>query len=282
MRREFASLDFAPTAPGPQCSIVCCTPALWAGVVAGLASAALQHVTTTPLIMAAEAYEKSESHASAGGVLQPSVELFQARLIRVHSNDEHSGHQAAAPTWAPEDGLERTLFTSVTTIASAFGFALMLLAAMLLSKRGHHGTNGPCLGCGRVRCDGPGAGTRSQPGSYREPPPPMSTPRQIWWLATAVVTAGGLWLALRISSPLAIAGAIVLICLPHIVGAPHPGAFTSAVPSELAGHFASASLVVHAVTWALVGVLLGFMWQRSERTAAAQWTGGPQTDTGNP
>ena len=37
---------------------------------------------------------------------------------------------------------------------------------------------------------------------------------------------------------------------------------------ELSGHFAAASLVVHAVTWALVGAVAGFLWQRGENSAS--------------
>jgi predicted cobalt transporter CbtA len=40
-------------------------------------------------------------------------------------------------------------------------------------------------------------------------------------------------------------------------------------PRKLSGHFASASLVVHAVMWAIVGVVAGYIWDRGDRTAAA-------------
>jgi predicted cobalt transporter CbtA len=57
--------------------------------------------------------------------------------------------------------------------------------------------------------------------------------------------------------------------LPHVVGAPHPHEYTSAVPSELSGHFAAASLVVHAVKWALAGCVAGYVWQRGEAKQSA-------------
>ena len=93
--------------------------------------------------------------------------------------------------------------------------------------------------------------------------------RQVWWVATAIATAAGLWLILRVSSVLAIASGVVLLCMPHIVGAPHPEAFVSDVPSELAAHFASSALVVHAVSWVLVGSIAGYLWERDEMRVAA-------------
>jgi cobalt transporter subunit CbtA len=93
--------------------------------------------------------------------------------------------------------------------------------------------------------------------------------RQIWWFGTAVATAAGIWLCLRVSSLLAIISGIALIVLPHIIGAPHPSELTSKVPSELAGHFASASLVVQAVIWASIGTVAGYIWQRTGQQAPA-------------
>jgi cobalt transporter subunit CbtA len=92
--------------------------------------------------------------------------------------------------------------------------------------------------------------------------------RQIWWIATAVATAAGLWLALRVSKPWSIAGGIVLMILPHVIGAPHPEGFISEVPAELSGHFAAASLVVMAVVWSLAGTVAGYVWQRGEARQA--------------
>jgi len=62
---------------------------LVAGVVAGLAVAALQHVTTTPLILAAEVYEAAQ-----------------------HAHDTAAEH--AGPAW---EGLRRTAATRVATSA---------------------------------------------------------------------------------------------------------------------------------------------------------------------
>src|SRR5271154_5509839 len=81
---------------------------LLAGLLAGIVVATLQHFVTTPLILAGEVYESAEAPAD--------------------------GHDMAGMSdWKPVDGLQRTAFTSVATIATSAGFALILLAGMLAS-----------------------------------------------------------------------------------------------------------------------------------------------------
>ncbi|MGD1879400.1 MAG: CbtA family protein [Kiloniellaceae bacterium] len=241
--------------------------ALVAGLVAGLSTAVLQHFTTTPLILEAEHYENGE----AGGVVHSgsrSGAFGGARLILAHTGADHAADDHG--TWAPADGIERTLYTSVATTGTAIGFALILLSAMILANARITARTGLMWGVAGVVAAGlaPALGLAPElPGSAAA----ALGARQIWWIGTAVATAGGLWLALRVSTPLAIGGGIALMILPHLVGAPDPGGFVSDVPSELAGHFAAASLVVLAVIWTLAGTLAGYVWQRGEekQTAAA-------------
>ncbi|HEY9548598.1 MAG TPA: CbtA family protein, partial [Kiloniellaceae bacterium] len=102
--------------------------ALVAGLVGGLATAALQHFTTTPLILAAEAYEGGAPAAVAPAQLDGAT-FDGARLVLVHGGD----HAGEGDAWAPADGIERTLYTAIATIGTAFGFALILLSAMILA-----------------------------------------------------------------------------------------------------------------------------------------------------
>lgn len=227
--------------------------ALVAGIVAGLATAVLQHFTTTPLILEAEKYE--------GGAVPDTAALqAPALLVLVHA---HGDHAEGEEGWTPADGLERTFYTSVATIGTAFGFALILLSAMILAGAPITARSGLLWGLAGFAAAGlaPALGLAPElPGSAAA----ALEARQIWWIATALATAAGLWLVLRVARPLAIAGGIALIVLPQVFGAPHPGGFTSTVPAELAGHFAAASLVVMAVIWALAGTLAGWIWQRGE------------------
>ncbi|MEQ8709872.1 MAG: CbtA family protein [Rhodospirillales bacterium] len=239
------------------------TACLAAGLLAGLAGAVLQEFTTTPMILAAEKYETA---AVAPSSAFSAMQYGEAKLYLAHSGSHDAPADGAEP-WSPEDGLERLGYTTLTSIATAFGFALMLLAVMLVSNARITPRTGLAWGAAAFVATGlaPALGLSPElPGSAAA----MLEHRQIWWLATVTLTAGGLWLMLVLSRSWSIALGIVLIALPHIVGAPHPETYTSAVPSELAGHFSAASLAVHAVIWAVVGSVIGFMWNRGESDPA--------------
>src|SRR5690606_29387532 len=93
-----------------------------AGLAAGLLTAALQHVTTTPIILAAEQYESGEAAGHDHSWVLPSGNGIVAT---------HEGHEADA--WAPAAGPERTVYTSLSTVVTGIGFGLVLVAAMVLS-----------------------------------------------------------------------------------------------------------------------------------------------------
>lgn len=238
---------------------------LVAGILAGLAASAMQHFTTAPLILAAEVYEKSgESQARHSSNKDGAV---QAQLM-LASSHAHAPDGAEKDEWAPNDGLERTFYSSISTIVTAFGFALMLLSVMILSGAAINARTGLAWAAAAFVAIGlaPGLGLSPElPGAAAAD----LGARQIWWFGTAIATAAGLWLCLRISSPWVIASGIALIVLPHLIGAPHPHELASKVPSELAGHFASASLVVQAAIWAMVGAIAGHIWQRTGQRAPA-------------
>ena len=243
--------------------------ALAAGIVAGLTVALLQMMTTTPLILEAEKYEGHHHAAATSSVIEPAV-LKPAPVPRAAT----PLLIAAAPegeAWGPADGLERSFYTSVATVGTTFGFALVLLGAMVLAGARIDARSGLIWGAAAFAATGlaPALGLSPElPGSAAA----ELSARQFWWFGTALATAAGLFLALRISTPTAIAAGLALIVAPHVIGAPHPQEFTSAVPSELSGHFAAASLVIHAVAWSLTGAVAGFAWDRlsaGEQPAAA-------------
>jgi len=216
-----------------------------AGLAAGLVTAALQHVTTTPIILAAEAFEGGG--ASPGRDHGATVEGF---VVATH------GHDGASDVWAPANGLERSLYTSLATVVTGIGFALALIAAMVLSSRRIDGWTG--LGFGAAGF----AAVALAPALGLPPEMPGSAAadladRQVWWAVAVAATAGGLAALLLTRNVGLRIGGIVLIALPHIVGAPQPAAFASTAPAELAAHFAAASLVVSAVFWAVLGAAAG-------------------------
>ncbi|PWB80140.1 MAG: cobalt transporter [Methylocystaceae bacterium] len=221
-----------------------------AGLAVGLAIAALQHVTTTPLIVAAEVYETAAEHA--------------------HGGDAGAHEQAEAHGWEPAPGLERTAATSVATSVTAIGYALVLLALMLLANEPIEPGRAALWGA----CAFAATGLATSLGLAPELPGSAVgdlVSRQIWWVATAAATGSGLFALLRIEAPLVKLAGVALIAAPHLVGAPEPAAHASTVPAELAARFAATSLVVHALTWILVGAGVGFVWRflAKETTEAA-------------
>lgn len=245
------------------------TRLLWvglvAGILAGMATAAIQHFTTTPLIIAAEAYEQKDT-AQAAEPATLASNLFGGMLILTHGTESHADGEAAA--WSPSDGLQRTGVTAIATIIITTGYGLMLIAAMLVADGRLTARSGLLWGVAGFVATGlaPGLGLSAElPGTAAA----ALIDRQIWWVGTALATAAGLWAILRISSPVAIAGGLFMIVLPHLIGAPHPTTLTTNVPSELSAHFASSSLVIQAVSWVLVGSIAGYLWERDEQRATA-------------
>lgn len=211
-----------------------------AGLAVGLAIAALQHVTTTPLILAAEVYETAAEHAHVG---------------------EAAAHeQADAHGWEPAPGLERTAATSVATSVTTIGYAFVLLALMLLAREPIEPRRAALWGACAFAATGLATGLGLAPELPGSAAGDLVS-RQLWWVATAAATGGGLFALLRVEAPLAKLAGAVLIAAPHIVGAPQAAAPASTVPAELAARFAATSLVVHALTWILVGAGVGVVWR---------------------
>jgi cobalt transporter subunit CbtA len=212
---------------------------LLAGLFAGLAIAVLQHLTTTPLILAAEVFEAAHAHG-----------------------DE-------AP---PYVGGARTLATSVATLATSTGYALVLLAAMLLAGDEIAPRRAALWGvCAfAATCLATSLGLAPQLPGMAETD---LQARQIWWAATAALTSGGLFALLRLDGLGAKLVGAALLAAPHLVGAPQPATPSSLVPAELAARFAAASLSVQAASWIVSGLLVGLVWRLlAERAAPREAT----------
>jgi cobalt transporter subunit CbtA len=235
---------------------------LLAGFLAGVAIAALQNFTTTPLILAAEVFENAEKTAAA-------VSSEEARVILVHSAEEHrAGAAGEAEEWGPEDGAERIFYTSTATIATSIGFAFLLLAGMLASGETINERRAIAWAAAAFVATGlaPAAGLSPElPGM----PAADLVARQAWWFLTATLTALSIWLFLRSERPMLKLLAVALLLAPHILGAPHlHEAEASKVPPDLAARFATMSLAVQAALWIATGFAVGVLWPRLARGGA--------------
>lgn len=194
------------------------------GVLAGFFLSLLQHYQIRPLILAAERFETADAD---------------------HAHD-----------WQPEDGAQRLAFTLLFNCLTGFGFALLLSSVMYWQGAFSYpralmwAVAGylvffvtPALG---LPPELPGADSAA----LRD--------RQAWWLFTSVATAlglfglfanKGLWLQL---------GGVILLCLPHLLGAPPPDIIQSSAPDALRQRFVWMSALTNGLFWLSLGGLSGW------------------------
>src|SRR5215472_2827090 len=238
-----------------------------AGLVVGAIVTVIQQFGTVPLILRAEVFEKAAEHHGR----EAAAAASQGALAE-HS---HAQHEHATETWEPRDGLERNAYTAAANVLTAIGFALLLAAIFALrsantgnSVSWHQGLMWGLAGFA-VFTIAPGLGLPPElPGV---PAAPLLS-RQIWWVVAASATAAGLALIVfRHSVPAAIAG-LLLIMLPHFIGAPELEHVETTVPSSLSHQFVVAVTLTSLVFWSMLGALtsVAFAYFDPEAPQAAQ------------
>lgn len=223
------------------------TIALLAGVGAGLAGWGLQMIGATPLILQAEVYENSAAPATAP------------------ATDGHD-HQHDAEAWAPDDGWERNAYTLGAQLVTGVGFAFLLTAAIVFFGKGADWRRGLVWGLAGFACFtlAPSLGLPPElPGTEAAP----LLERQLWWLGTVVATAAGLFAAARLRNAYGYAIAVVLLALPHIIGAPQPAAPGGLAPTELEHRFILVAIASSLVFWLVLGLLTGAFFKRYANAA---------------
>lgn len=193
---------------------------LLAGLAAGVALSLLYVGKIQPLILAAEAYEQG------------------------------TGHAAAAP-------FMRYVDTFLFNVLTGVGFGL-LLAAVLTLRGGRAGIGrGVLWGVAgfAVFVLAPAAGLPPElPGAISAP----LEERQLWWLFAAAATAGGIGLLVFKARHAWRGTGVLLILLPHIVGAPTTDVYGGTLPAELAAGYVGVSIGAMAVFWIVLGGVAGW------------------------
>lgn len=197
---------------------------LLAGLAAGVVLTLLYIGRIQPLILAAEGYEQGVDAALAA----PFMRYFDTFLFNV---------------------------------LNGVGYGL-LLAAILVMRRKRTGIGqGVLWGIAgfAVFVLAPAAGLPPElPGSISAP----LEERQIWWLLTAAATAGGIALLTLQARLIWMATGVLLILLPHIVGAPHADVHGEILPAELAAEFVGISIGAMALFWIVLGGVAGYCHDR--------------------
>jgi cobalt transporter subunit CbtA len=227
--------------------------ALLAGIAAGFIMGAIQHLRLTPFIIAAEGFEAASGAAH-------THDYAEGETGAAHSHSEEA--------WAPADGWQRSFATTLTAAMTGAGFAAVLAAISLISGLPITRANGMIWGlCGFLAVTlAPAVGLPPElPGM----PAGDLVARQVWWLGTIAATGAGIFLIATRSEARAIALAIVLIGLPHIIGAPAAVHSESAVPPGLAASFAANAIAANAIFWVLIGQFLGLALSRTAKDVYA-------------
>jgi len=236
--------------------------AIVAGALAGGVVTGVHLLWTTPLIIAAEAYETGANAAPGParahdhGAAADSLARSQDRAV------EGVGHSrpTAAESWGPADGIERTFWTLVVNVVTGVGGGLVL-AAMFSLRRRIDLTIGLAFGAAAFAAFGlaPALGLPPElPGTAAA----ALGARQAWWAATAAATLAGLGTIFGCRQPWLKVGGLMLLALPHLFGAPHPAVASALAPESLRNEFVAASLATSAVFWIVLGGMTGFLARR--------------------
>ncbi len=269
---------------------------LLSGAIAGLVLTLVHLTIVQPLIAKAEVYEEQGnkpvaelqhahpggvSHAHAGGKVphlhEQNFHIHAEGTAHVHANataghshtartaqsdHDHGAHAHEKDAWAPEDGVERALYTLGANMLTAIAFGLLLAAGFTLYGGSISLSRGLLWG---------GAGFLSfsfLPGLGLPAELPASAAgdlltRQVWWLGTAAISILGLAIiAFGKTNTWRVCG-ILLLVIPHAIGAPHPEAgAVGPSPPELAAHFVMVSLFASALMWGVLGFAGAYVYGR--------------------
>lgn len=197
---------------------------LLAGLAAGIVFSVLYLAGIEPLILAAEAFEQGIDHAGS------------APFLRI---------------------AETILFNVLTGVA----YGLLLAAALVMHGRPTGTGKGVLWGIAGFAAFtlAPGAGLPPElPGTLAAP----LEDRQLWWLLAAGATAGGIALLVLAPRHVFKGAGVLLIFLPHMVGAPHPESVGGTVPPELAARFVGLTFGAMALFWVALGGVAGYCHDR--------------------
>ncbi|KIN74607.1 putative cobalt transporter subunit CbtA [Sulfitobacter guttiformis KCTC 32187] len=218
------------------------TSALFAGAASGLLVGLLQLLFVQPVLLHAELYESGQ------------LTHFGAVAVSAHPD---------LPGFDPV----RDLLSIVFTMLTYTGYAMMLVALMLLAdERGAeiNARTGMFWGvCGFVAA-------HLAPGFSLAPEVPGVAAadvgaRQIWWFATVIAAGIAMWLIAFGRNWAMWGAAVILLAAPHIIGAPEPDSFTGPVPTEIAALFAARAFGVGLAAWVILGCLSAYFLDKESR-----------------
>jgi cobalt transporter subunit CbtA len=181
-------------------------------------------------------------------------------------HDVSEGHQ-----WEPSPGAERTTYTALGTILTGIAFAAIALGLAVALGQPLGWRRGLLLGAmGFVTfVVAPSIGLRPKPPGV---PGAEVQIAQAGWALAVVCTSAAFAILLKSGwRGWGWVGAMVLLVLPHAVGAP-PSAPSTLVPVDLVNRFAWLSVVSRLPFWLLLGAIGGhFLRNAASDDASVAW-----------
>ena len=242
---------------------------LLSGAAAALVAVVLHLVFLQPLLLRAEDYESGAR-----------VHDFESGLSEDHHSDaatvdpDHDATETKAPGAMPKRldtpwELSRDALTAGFFLVAYAAYGLLLAGSVDMARqRGYREAAGHAVLWGAagfaVFALVPSFGLAPElPGMAAGP----LGERQVWWAATAAVTAATL-AGLAFSNARALWGGVGLIALTILMFlAPDPDAFTGRVPPELSAAFAGRALGLAAAAWLVLAVCVLRQPSRSHSVA---------------
>lgn len=255
--------------------------ALVAGLFSGALMTAAQEARVIPLILHAEEYEGGGAEpapAGTGAEAQPQTSHEHSRLdlgaaisevasylspvsvAYAHSGEEHEEEGGIM------FGMSRFSGTLLANLVAGAGFGLLLAGVSLVTGNPITVANGALWGAAGWLAVHmlPAIGLPPELPGF---PAAELADRQVWWIATVLLSAIGLYLLiLKDGLALKIAG-IALIAAPQVYGAPQPTDIASNVPAVLGAEFAVAALATTLFFWIVLGVSLGYANEKIAKAA---------------
>ncbi len=246
--------------------------ALVAGLAAGAVASVLQNAFVVPVLLVAERYETGALVHPAYAPRDPvaAADAGHAHAEGSAPHDHGAGtSDGGASDGGASDGMARLAMTAATELVAFSAFGLFLVAGFALAARA-----GIRIGAAEGIAWGLAGFVAVQlaPGASLAPELPGSSaaplgPRQVWWVICVAATAAGLATLAFARGPVRAAG-LALLAFPHLLGAPGPTAYGGVAPPELAALFASRSLAIGAVCWAVLGYVAALIWVREAPATA--------------
>lgn len=263
-----------PVSPATEMINKLLSSGLIAGAGVGLIAALLQLGFVQPILLHAERYESGElTHFAAASdhvnnaaatLAEPAAPAKDQGHANAPGTPEHDQAKAESDKGGFSFDVKRDGLSILFSIGVYAGYGLLMIAALAFAEsRGHRITAREGLIWGLAGF----IAVQLAPAFGLAPELPGMAAgdlaaRQMWWIATVLLSVGGVWLIAFGKGWAYWAVAIAMIAAPHLIGAPQPEAFAGPTPPELAAEFAGRALGVGLIAWTLLGLFAVSLWSR--------------------